>query len=517
MLFVLANQADAGQPLSTEGLVQLHTLGINADAVVQKISADGIGFTPDDATIAKLAGKGVPTEVLTAAKSASAAPKPAGNVITYANVKQLVALGIDESAIIERLSSSPTIFTLDANQEQELRAAGASDKLFAALRGERVAPSTKSAEKVTDIALILDCSGSMNETTSDGKTKIDVARSVVANMIQKYPAGLRVSLIVYGDTTGVCNDVRVVRPLSTLDNAAKGWLNSEVHQLQAKGKTPIAFALRRAGQEQAKFDADSSVVLIYDGIETSNGEPAYEAAALAQRFNLRYGVTVFGFAVAGAERTALEEIAAAGNGQYFNAESAEALVQQTTSVQAEIEVEPVKITKRGRRAVVVKTPRIEFPALKRIALIDANDYLAESHNYKAVTESNSYDRSIRIPSGQKSYDLLFVPQAGLSVRMVSALQIPDRSTIQVQPEDYLGLVNLAGEGLPPAKLVALVKVGDYGTDSHNFRPIQTADRYGADLMVPTGEYDLWILGQDGQSELLEEKLEVKAGERLQLD
>jgi len=327
---------------------------------------------------------------------------------------------------------------------------------------------------------------------------------------------LRLTLIVYGDASGTCDDVRVVRALSTLDVAAKSWLDSEIHQLKAKGKTPIALALRRAGQELAKFDSVSSVVLISDGKETCNGDPAGEAAALAQRFNLRYGVTVFGFEVNGAERSALEEIAAAGNGKYYHAGSAKELVQQTASAQEEIEVEPVKVTTRGRRAVVVKTPRIEFPKMKQIALIEAGDSLPERHNYRAVMETDVYDRAIRIPSGKKTYDLGFLPAEGMAVRLSPGIQIPDRSTIQIQPEDFLGLVNLVGEGLPPVKLVALVRTGRAGP-GHNFDPVQTSDRYGADLLVPAGKYDLWILGADGTRELLEEELEVVAGRRLQLE
>ncbi len=506
----------AGRPLTSDAILQLHTLGIEAGAIVKKINTDGVDFAVNPDTITKLEGQGVPVEVLNAAKSFGKQSNAANPAITYDNVKQLVELGIEEDAIIERLSNSPTVFTLDATQEEELRKLGASAKLFAALRGERPAPAAKSDDKVTDVAVILDCSGSMNELTSDGKLKIDVAKSVVDNMIQKYPAGLRVSLIVYGDTTGSCDDVRLVRPLSTLDPAAKSSLTSEIHQLQAKGKTPIAKSLRRAGQELAKFDAISSVVLISDGKETCGGDPAAEAAALAQRFNLRYGVTVFGFAVAGAERASLEAIAAAGNGKYYNAESAEELVQQTANAQQEIEVEPVKVTARGRRAVIVKAPRIEFPAMKQIALIPKGRPLPERHNYRAITETNAYDRPIRIPSGKKTYDLGFLPAEGMAVRLAPGIQIPDRSTIQIQPEDYLGLLNLGGDGLPPVKLVALVKPGRAGP-GHNFDPIQTADRYGADLLVPAGKYDLWILGVDGNRELIEEELEITAGQRLQLD
>jgi len=507
---------EAGQPLSSDEIVQLHDLGINTDAIVQKIDSDGIGFAADDSAVAALEQKGVPAEVLAAVQTKSASAATSEPVITYGNVKQLVGLGIAEGAIIDRLRSSPTLFTLDAEQEKELRGLGASEKLFAALRGERPEPAASADEKVTDMAVILDCSGSMGELSSDGKSKIDVAKQVVGDMIQKFPEGLRLTFIVYGGDHGRCDAVRVVRPLSTLDIGAKDFLGSEIQSLQPNGKTPIALALRTAGQELAKFDAVSGVVLISDGKETCNGDPAAEAAALAQRFNLRYGVTVFGFDVAGEERASLEAIANAGNGEYFHAATAEELIEQTETAQEKIEVEPVAVTKRGRRAVVVLAPRIEFPAMKQIALIDTRRPLPEVHNYEAVMESEEYERPIRIPSGKKTYDLGFLPEQGMAVRLAPGIQIPDRSTIQIRPEDYLGLVNLDGEGLPPVKLIALVRPGKAGP-GHNFDPVQVAERYGTDLLVPAGSYDLWILGQDGNRELLEEELEVSAGQRLQLD
>ncbi|MEO2046650.1 MAG: VWA domain-containing protein [Pirellulales bacterium] len=516
LLLGLACTVIAGQPLSSEQLIQLHELGINVDAIVQKINLDGIGFSTDKATLAALEQHGVPAEVIAATQKQSSVPTLDNPLITYANVKQLVELGISEPAIIERLRSSPTLFTLDTTQEQELRTLGVSDQLFQALQGERPAAPATPGEKVTDVAVILDCSGSMKELSSDGQSKIDVAKQVVGNMIQKFPEGLRFTFIVYGGSDGSCNSVRVVRPLSSLDQGVKSLLDSEIHHLQPKGKTPIALALRTAGRELAKYDAVSSVVLISDGKETCHGDPAGEAAALAQRFNLRYGVTVFGFDVAGEERASLEAIAEAGQGEYFHAGTAQELIQQTAAAQEKIEVEPVIVTTRGRRAVVVLSPRIEFPAMKQIALIEANRPLLGNHNYKSVMESEVYDRPIRIPSGKKKYDLGFLPAEGQAVRLAPGIQIPDRSTIQIRPEDYLGLVNLGGEGLPPVKIVALVRPGKAGP-GHNFNPVQTSDRYGTDLLVPAGKYDLWILNQDGKRELLEEDLEVTAGERLQLD
>ena len=516
--WIFASPALAGDPLSSEDVLQLHEIGINVEAIVQKIKNDGVKFAADRDTLQKLEQQGVPAEVLEVIRqSVKSAAATAGPAITFSDVTQLLKLGIAEDAVIERLQESPTLFTLDAGQEKELLNLGASQRLLAVLRGERTPPADSHAAKVTDVAVILDCSGSMSELSSDGKLKIDAARQVVANMIHNFPDGLRFTFLVYGGNQSAgCDAVRVVRPLSTLDAGAKSFLNSEVHQLQPGGKTPIALALRRAGQELAKFDAISSVVLISDGKETCQGDPAAEAAALAQRFNLRYGVTVFGFDVEGEERAALENIAAAGQGQYYHAGSAEELVQQTASAQAEIEVEPVKVTTKGRRAVIVKSPRVEFPAMKRIALIETGKPLPERHNYTAVMEAETYDRPIRIPSGKKTYDLGFLPAEGMAVRLAPGIQIPDRSTIQIQPEDYLGLVNLRGEGLPAVKLIALVRPGKAGP-GHNFAPVQTTDGYGKDLLAPAGNYDLWIQTVDGKRELLEEDLTVPAGQRLQLD
>ena len=173
VVFGMASETHSGQPLSSEQIVQLHQLGINSSAIVEKIKDDGTDFAADTQVLAELEGQGVAAEVLSALQNG---PKSqSGDLITYDNVKQLLELGIDEQAIVERLAASPTIFTIDAIQERELQDLGASKTLFAALRGERPAPA-KAGEKVTDVAVILDCSGSMNELTSDGKLKIDVAK-----------------------------------------------------------------------------------------------------------------------------------------------------------------------------------------------------------------------------------------------------------------------------------------------------------------------------------------------------
>src|SRR5438067_7978188 len=105
----------------------------------------------------------------------------AASAVTYEQVLQMLALAIDEEAILKRLAKSPTLFTLSADQVTALKKAGASEKLLAAMQTARPA-SEAAAELITDVAIILDCSGSMREATRDRRTKMAVAKQVITEL-----------------------------------------------------------------------------------------------------------------------------------------------------------------------------------------------------------------------------------------------------------------------------------------------------------------------------------------------
>src|SRR5207248_579537 len=141
-------------------------------------------------------------------------------------------------------------------------------------------------------------------------------KRTVTDLIQKIPNGLNLSFLIYGhDKNLKCQAVKVVRPMSPLDAAGKSGLARIIDRLQPVGATPIALALHAAGAELARNNAPSGLVLISDGKETCNGDPAAEAASLARNPNLWFGINVIGFDVQEDERAALAEIARAGKGQ----------------------------------------------------------------------------------------------------------------------------------------------------------------------------------------------------------
>ena len=105
--------------------------------------------------------------------------------------------------------------------------------------------------------------------------------------------------------------------------ADKSQLVNLIQGLPAVGYTPITKALKAAGVELSKDKAPSGLILITDGLDTCNGDPAAEAAQLVRDLNLTFGVNVIGFDIKAGERDKLDQIAKAGHGNYYNARNAD--------------------------------------------------------------------------------------------------------------------------------------------------------------------------------------------------
>jgi hypothetical protein len=303
-----------------------------------------------------------------------------------------------------------------------------------------------------------------------------------------------------------CKAVKVVRPLSPLDDAGKSELTQTIAGLKPTGGTPIALAIKTAGEELKKAEGVGTcgIVLISDGKESCKGDPAAEAKALVDDPKLKGGVTVIGFGVAGEERASLEAIASAGKGKYYDAADAAGL---------EVAVKKVEPAGGKRRAIrVLKPTGFELPPMLKMGLVPAEGYGPDSASYRPLAEVKSYDMDLRLPSAEK-YDIWWVPKQGRPVRMLSGISIADRKRVEIKPEEHLGIVKVMGDGLPAPKVVGLVTPEGYGPDSASFRPVQSCAKFGETMVVPAGDYDLWMKSaEDGAvAETLEKKLKVPAG------
>lgn len=518
LMFCPARAQQAARPLTEKSLAELVDLQIDESAILAKVKQQGIAFAADAQALDRLKKAGASDTLLNALKSATNNTAQASpRAITYQDVLKLLELGLDESSILKRLQASPTHFTLDAEQVAELKKANASDAVIAALRGNR-APARADAPRVTDFAIVLDCSGSMSERTSDGDSKMVEAKRVVSELVARLPERLRVTLIVYGyDRDLNCQAVKVARALAPLDASGKSDLTSQVAALQPVGGTPIASALELAGRELAKNDSYCGLVLITDGKETCNGDPVAVAGTLASHLKLSFGLHVVGFNVPGDEQASLEAIARSGKGRYFNAKTAADLNNAIDGLRKDLEIQskPADLFKKvrvpGARLVKLLPSKIELPPMEDVFIAPlGTDRMAL--RVQSVGRSPRYDQVMRIAASEKAetFDIWWAPVKGRAVLMAKALPITE-SNIEIQPADYLGLVRVTGTNLPKSQLIMLTHPGteSFATRATN---IQSTDAYGKDMVVPPGVYDLWVEPSDGsRSEKVAEKLEVVAG------
>jgi Ca-activated chloride channel family protein len=515
-----AGQAGPDRPLTEENLTKLIELQIDDSAIASKLKKEGVGFAVDAAAVSRLRKAGASDAVIAAVQAAGSAGQTAaaGKAVTYPDVLKLLQIGLDEKILLERLEKSPTLFTLDASQVEELKRAGATESLLKAMQQGRARPHPASGPKITDFAVVLDCSGSMAEPTRDGQIKIDVAKRVVAELINRMPETLRVTLVIYGyDRDLNCQAVQVARPLAELGTDGKSELAAFIGGLRPVGNTPIARALEITGQELAKNDAPCGLVLLTDGKETCGGNPPEVAAALTGKLRLTYGVNVIGFDVRDDERAALAELARAGKGKYYNAQTAAELIEVVRGIQKELQVvaRPAETGRTIRlgaaRTVAVLPPTIQLPPMDRIFLTSAGTG-AMAIGVEHIARTDKYGQALRIPPSVKAakFDLWWVPQRGRAVRMIKDLAL-DEPSLAIKPENYLGLVRATGKGLPAANVLLLTPVGtaDFAIRAE---AAQSAPGYGHDMVVAPGQYDLWIEPADGgKSERLAEQVEVTAG------
>jgi Mg-chelatase subunit ChlD len=402
----LSTSALAAKPVSEKSLLKLIELGTDDTTIVSSIRRNGIDFQGSDETLKRLKEGGASAEVLQAVQKAArpTSGKRPAKAVALKDVIELLESGAEESTILGLLQKSPTLFTLGDADEARLRKAGATDRLVEAMKGNR--PKSSQQADVTDIAIILDCSGSMMERQKEGVPKIVSAKRVVGDLVRRIPNGLRLAFIVYGTENKAtpeesCRDIKILRPLSELDAGGKGELTRLISQLNVKGNTPIADSLKIAGRELAKNDAFCGLILISDGKETCGGDPAAEAAVLAGNPKFSFGLNVIGLDVHDDERQSLEQIAAKGKGKYYNADSAakleEAVVALRTELEAKAKAAPEQ---RGSRETTLAGKAVKPGAfLHEAGLISAGEYkeklaMMEAHYYKVPVRKGQEVRAI---------------------------------------------------------------------------------------------------------------------------
>ena len=235
---------------------------------------------------------------------------------------------------------------------------------------------------------ILDASGSMTSRIA-GRPKMDIAKDVMTQLVEKLPANIRAGIRVYGKNFGgtdaerpqSCQDIELLAPLG---DPNKATLIARVRGITPRGWTPIYGSLLSA-QNDFVAGQDNNVILVSDGIETCGGDPCAAARQL-RASGIALTIHVVGFEVDDATRTQLQCVANAASGQYYDAKSGQELANALNSAVNAVQIAaPAKV---ALLATATPTPTVAPTAPACVAQETLTARLADS--VSAVTSAGAY-------------------------------------------------------------------------------------------------------------------------------
>ncbi|WP_417496705.1 vWA domain-containing protein [Maricaulis sp.] len=188
------------------------------------------------------------------------------------------------------------------------------------------------------VGVILDASGSMLQRIGSER-RIEIARQTLAHLVSDtIPAGTGFALRVFGhrETDSCRTDLEI--PLGPLVPDAASAVISNVNAMNL-ARTPLGHSIALAGDDLGAATGQRILILLTDGEETCDGDPAAAIQSLRDRgWDIR--VNIVGFAIDDADLEAeFRAWAALGNGDYFTAGDGaelEAALSQAIAVEFEI-------------------------------------------------------------------------------------------------------------------------------------------------------------------------------------
>jgi len=178
--------------------------------------------------------------------------------------------------------------------------------------------ATGAAGGLGAVEVILDASGSMLQRL-DGIRRIELAREALLDLTgETLPDGVPFALRVFGHREADSCRTDLEIPLAPLDRSSAA---ATIRSVEAKNlaKTPIADSLRAVRQDLAGASGPRLVVLVTDGEETCDGDPAAAIRELAAG-GVEVRVNIVGFAIDELMlKEEFESWARLGGGRYFDA------------------------------------------------------------------------------------------------------------------------------------------------------------------------------------------------------
>jgi Ca-activated chloride channel family protein len=358
-------------------------------------------------------------------------------------------------------------------------------------------PGLLSAQENPRTILVLDGSGSMWGQI-DGRAKIEIAQTVMGDLLAALPGDQELGLTAYGHRTkGDCSDIEtLVAPGAGTRDA----IATAVNGIQPRGKTPMTDAVTAAAEALRYTEEKATVILVSDGIETCNPDPCAAARALEQA-GAEFTVHVVGFDVSDPE--ALEQmqcLAEETGGRFLTAANAGELGEALTEVAAAPEPMPVTVdfaATDGEDGPRIATPLIWSLSRGETAILD----FERGATVSADLLPGDYLVSVLRPEDEASAEMTFAQgDAPQTVTLALPALLPPASLEAADSAPAGSTLPVTWDG-PDAQndYISVARPGDDGYETYAY----TRKGSPAELLLPAlpGDYELRYVLSDGRKTL----------------
>jgi hypothetical protein len=173
----------------------------------------------------------------------------------------------------------------------------------------------------SNVMIVLDGSGSMNQDWRDGATKFEVARDAMTATTANLPTATRSGAVTFGPRRNFdCSDIEVLSNPTAAPASLAQALAAE--SPQERGMRPLADAIETAAARLSQQAGPGAIVVLTDGAEECGGNSCALSAPLAQ---MQIPVHLIGLGMDAADAALLRCLPSSAGGSFVVAEPGEDL------------------------------------------------------------------------------------------------------------------------------------------------------------------------------------------------
>ena len=387
------------------------------------------------------------------------------------------------------------------------------------------------ASAADDVMIVYDGSNSMWGQI-EGVSKIEIARDVMAGLVETWPQSTNLGLLAYGHRReGDCTDIELMVEPGPVDRDA--FLQA-VNSITPRGRTPLTAAVEQAAEFLSYRDNPATVVLVSDGVETCQADPCALAAQL-ERQGVAFTTHVIGFDLSREEHEQLACIAENTGGIFVPAENADELRTAMTQVQATIESEPVvEPEPEPEPAVEPETPAqtVSAPATVTFGTqfavtwgetVNPRDWVTivpvganEGAHLASQRVGNNNSISLRAPAEPGLYEVRYVLDEGSKTLASTPVEVVEaEQTVSAPATVTFGTQFTVtwGETVNPRDWVTIVPVG--ANEGAHLASQRVGNNDSVSLRAPAepGLYEVRYVLDEGSKTLASTPVEVVEAEQ----